>query len=1736
MYFFNNNFGNDDIEDDLIVDEIMENDINQGYNYQSKNNGNNILFRHIIYNNLRLKNSLIKEIDKETKNIEQYFFKKIEEFPKIFEGKNFSSIEETFNYLEKISIPNKCLCAGIIDTIPGWRCVECSIYENSIYCSKCYFNSKEMHKNHKVEFLNASGGMCDCGDPDALYSFCPEHCGPYTEQKQIDEYISKVFPDNILKNIKVFLDDLFYQFSKYLILTEKCKLFYDKILEKSEQKEESKNNVHIIKENFGIVFKNFINFLRKITEKNLAMLHIIASYFLKNNLNLNEKTGTADNVQSQTTHTCIKISPNNIEILYRDKNANKNIFSSMNFSGITKHKCECPFLRLLISNYRNNVKSLDANKNEDEKFFLSFTHNLFLRKGMSIILFFLYKEVIFNESDTVRYVRSQYFIEDALLIIAEKSDLIEDIFDFLYEYIKNFLENNKKKYDIGIINNQDLLKVLNDLRIYMYDSKYLSKPKLKQLMYSKPSINKKLVDILSLFHNYISFKSIVPHPIFQTKKEVIELVDTELFLLVVTEMTFFCTDWENLDIIKDVFNYFVDKIFWLKKNNTIGNNEFTYHIPIYKYFGVFINSFCFNYALNKGTDYINAIEYIKNNLFRSKKEMNQIIQIILEEYCKFFGFVIGIRNGFFNYYELNNYNFVYYNDMRYLTKDLILFKYIFAILEEPLKLDFILEKTNIENTYSIFKSIFGQPLNLQSQKKEKGKTQQKSKEGFFSFNFLKHPIAYIQSFFSKKTNLEDKEENNFIMHWRRVLEMIITIIKNDTSPLREILFTIQETISLKTKNSLFEKVKQNKQLMHDYRYMLKQVLIQTIIANGNLMDLEQIQKALDKFYFNIFDTKEFNEILDEVTMNKTNGEKKQFFIRDSVLTKYLDMNYYNSPMIRSKAEIYINEFKKGTFKMYNSYYYSPSELTFDFYNKVYENVLLSEENIKLFINVLEILLIPENEDIMENYNPNSLRAIMLPIIFNFLSMLGSINSTVFYDFKLKNEKLIEKICSVLNDVINVNKENNFLDSELADNIVELIRQLNSYKIIKGYITDGIIKLNNKSYNTNEELQINLEKSGGKININLKRLESKEEEKKNKIQNMKDKLKNKMKKKTNDFMDKAKKNKNMKNIIDTKDKKEENSENDNNEEIMCFYCRNSIHLKNYEKPYGKLGLIVEDYFYDNSIIPTLTSELNQIMEKEKDNILIKEYSSIIIKNMKAKRRNNYRIISCGHYFHEACFKKGKTNTGFKCPLCEKVQNILIPPLNNFYNSENFLKPILKLKEIFDKENNIKNNNKIIKDDFIDIVINYLNDCNKSNYNSNDFGKIKFKTLIRSLISKYQSYINFLINLIYCNAITFHKHQQIVIIKNLLLSIRFLVHINYIDLNQVIKFIHRLIKKLQYKVLTHFRPYDLDYYNQKFDELSICFCILLDYNDIKNSFIFLINLILPYISFFTYLRSLVIKNNFFSLDNKNSKEGLTLDNLKNYLKENNAELNNHFIKFLHKFYIIKLITSFDNNDEIITHNLKNLSDEQLFTFLNMEKLYQSLSKNDKNEIIFSDLFNKIPELLSSYEFYNKDMLINYDKIFNSMINQLKEKQTESSQLIKPDFIIQFIPYEFKLIILDNQIFDFFEKYIFEKCAICNRDEKFYFTCLICGQKVCATDSCNMSNIHVKNCCGKSGMFLYITNMKLIFINSLNKKKFLFPLYVNESGVGPDERNKGREFKLSKENYETALKEYISLDIKL
>lgn len=314
-------------------------------------------------------NTYYQTVYKETKNLDLYLNESIKDFHKIF-NINFNSFNDALNYLEINAIPNNRVCAGVIEIIPGWKCVECSKYENSIYCNKCYINSKHLHKGHTIHYLPSSGGMCDCGDPDTLTTFCPEHSGPHTNQNDINEYISKSFPKNILINLNKFFNIFFQKFSKYLMLLEQFDFFYeDKFKEhfgNNNQNDKNliieKEDIILLKNNFGIIFQNLLDFLRLITEKNLGMLYLVSTYFLTNHLS---EQILED--EYYTTHRCIKIYENNIEIIYKEKQS---------------HICQCPFLRLLMSNWRNNITS-----EENESFLLSFSRNLPLRGAFCIIFF-----------------------------------------------------------------------------------------------------------------------------------------------------------------------------------------------------------------------------------------------------------------------------------------------------------------------------------------------------------------------------------------------------------------------------------------------------------------------------------------------------------------------------------------------------------------------------------------------------------------------------------------------------------------------------------------------------------------------------------------------------------------------------------------------------------------------------------------------------------------------------------------------------------------------------------------------------------------------------------------------------------------------------------------------------------------------------------------------------------------------------------------------------------------------------------------------------------------------------------------------------------------------------------------------------------------------------------------------------------------------------------------------------
>ena len=101
-------------------------------------------------------------------------------------------------------------------------------------------------------------------------------------------------------------------------------------------------------------------------------------------------------------------------------------------------------------------------------------------------------------------------------------------------------------------------------------------------------------------------------------------------------------------------------------------------------------------------------------------------------------------------------------------------------------------------------------------------------------------------------------------------------------------------------------------------------------------------------------------------------------------------------------------------------------------------------------------------------------------------------------------------------------------------------------------------------------------------------------------------------------------------------------NKKDDEIMCFYCRNSIKLNSFEEPFGKLGLNIEDFFYINSIKATLRDEFSKLILNKEDNYTYSE----ILKTIHGQKF--FRIISCGHYFPFTT--SGERRSPFLGPTC------------------------------------------------------------------------------------------------------------------------------------------------------------------------------------------------------------------------------------------------------------------------------------------------------------------------------------------------------------------------------------------------------------------------------------------------------------------------------------------------------
>ena len=1690
------------------------------------------------------KNELFKLINTKTKEIDSFLDDSIKSFHKLFNN-DLKDFEDCIQYLEKKAIPNNCICAGVIDNIPGWRCVECSKYENAIYCNDCYIKSKDAHKNHKVLYLFSSSGMCDCGDPDSLTTFCPDHSGPLSDQKQIDEYISKSFEKEILDKLKSFFDVFFLRFSEYLILTEKCEYFYkDSEDELDESSVNEKKDIMYLKDNFGVVFQNMIHFLRLISQKNLGMLNILANYFLKSHLE-NQKLGN----EYYTTHRCLKITENDIKLFYEDKQS---------------HICVCPFFRLFMSNYRDNIKT---NGNENEQFLLSFAHNMPLRTSYCVIFFAIYKEAMLNNNDDILFNRHQFYLEDITHLIAEKTHLIEESFDILYDYFFKSFNSPKIKNEYGSFNEFELHNLGYKAFLMRTDTKYFSKPQVKILMTEKTSIMKKVIDMICLIHNENEFKSIVPHPQFQNKGISSKLIELEIKLLdVVQEINIFI-DWEKIEFIKDFITYLINKILYQEKEGIkqLKEDEFSFHLGLYRAFGIIMNAFCFNHSFNKNCSLMDSVEFFKEKLFDPKEKVEEFVNIILKDYFKLFGFIAGAKNNYFNYYEsLSGYSNFYFLSKTIYIMDFSLLKYLFVLKDKSIKLDLFLQSSNVEDVYSSFKDSFileNKMKNIEEDKTAKVPAENdKTKKNDINNNiettneinenpsieFNENLLQLLRNNYNRQINVnlinqlifsrnierrspeEEKatDENNCIMQWRLLLEILIVFMKDDSCPYSNLMKNYGDTISSKTKADLFNKVRNNELAMEDLGNILKEKLIHEIIAEGNLIDLKKISKNFDNYLEILFEEdNKFNEVLDELTYNKMNGDIKMFYLKDSYL-KYLDINYYFSFKNKSNAQRYILDFKKDIIKSYNNYYYKPSKLTFDFYEMIYEKIFLSKDNLELMIKIIKKLL--SEEKITKYLDIKSVRSSLLPIILNYFSMFGVINTKAFIEFKMENQKLIDNLCKILSNCLENNKDNHIIEKDLEDNVNEVLSQLNRYQIIINSFNGDLSKLEKYNYYTDLENITQNNKKDSNINsinlINDNNLTKADDDKKKKSKNMKSKFKNLMLKKANLFMEKVSSDTEIIKEINEHNKNEEKNSND---EIMCFFCRNPIKLNSFEVPYGKIGLQIDDSFYSNSVRATIRTELDKLTNKENKTIIYNK----MLDNFYNDLYN--RIISCGHYFHLSCFIEGcsKHEDQFVCPLCLRNQNILIPPLNNFNQKYSFLKSE-NFEAVFKgKVDENKNENENDKDAklFDDIVEEFLNRLEAKKEYEN------YSSFLENIYPYYKSYFNFLENIFYMDGTTFHKYQQIDTFQNFILLLRFLINTNNIDKTQIVDYIKTTLCNLVKGPGDEKYIYNNGNYMDLFQKILLSLSILFDYEEMKNIFKYIISIFLPYFNFGFYYRHIMFKKENDSMKTFDFNEKMNIKELEKYVIDENQKLLDYFNDFLKKFLIVKLVTDFTNKNECIINTFKELSTKNLISFLEMDDLFKFLPSE---EIKLNDIINNLAKIFNENEVFYRILggSFNYDNVVNSLFSNVIKFSKEQS-ITNLELIIQFAPIKFGFTYLDNNIFDWIQRNVGKECDICHKPSKYSFICLICGNKVCHQRTRIFDiTLHTKKCGGKYCLFVDMDNMKVYIWSNNQQFQKLSSIYVNKAGIGPRGLQFDNEFNLSHEKVSTIMKNYACVDFHL
>ena len=823
-----------------------------------------------------------------------------------------------FDYLKSISKPNNQVCNKRIPKGEGgWKCLDCEIDTLSIFCNNCFSKCKEKHKGHNISFDPGNYGFCDCGDPTVIIpeGFCPDHQGSFTNMKDLYNYIRISFDEKILNNIDLLLNNIF-------------NALIEKISFVSNMNKDDEDYMKKEDELFNMI-KELISFISKLYDNNLGLFYFVTLKF-------------TENFPFETKHKCFNY------------NEEKNLIITISESSLEKHKCICPFFQILI-----NVLLLRKTEFDSDNFFSLFIQNYKnkLITGLSFMHSFM-KLCSNNNLITFRGMSYQLLSDNLSEILYNENNI-----DFLENFFFKFY------LEINVLFNLGTFLLADEISNKLYEFiKYLPKLQIIDKIKSNLKIHSIIIDIICLINNLNVFENKIKFDVFQREGFLYNLLNCEMYFLLIASLLSFLIDYNNLDSVKFIFNKLITKLNEYKNYKEKQKEKtFTPHIDYIRYYSIFLNRFCFNYSVNNNCDLLDSFQYFQN-LFPETKELHAFM---FKELITFFGFFISQKYSFFVYYGegMRMYYKNYFSTRIYINCDITIMKYLLTTSEvqNDFNMDNILNYTNIASSNDFL-------LNLKN-------------------------INLIEKNETLKSTIINEEKN--LKYINSVLEFILQIIRNNISMI-DITFKFSDSFRMKKSDDIFDNllIKEKKNIEN----IIKNKIIHHILGNKNIVEREDCAQIYNE-YASI--NKKLNaDLVDNLLKENcdiisSKNQLKKFSLKKNAF-KYCDIDYIIDYEQRMNAIQYILDFKADSHNILNTFISNSLTIQEKLNNKIYETVFC-KNNLEYLINFYQVLISNNNYSLFTD-------------IFFF-----TISKFICTYIKIKDKNINEEYKNKIIEIINNNK-------------------------------------------------------------------------------------------------------------------------------------------------------------------------------------------------------------------------------------------------------------------------------------------------------------------------------------------------------------------------------------------------------------------------------------------------------------------------------------------------------------------------------------------------------------------------------------------------------------------------------------------------------------------------------------------------------------------------------------------